>query len=153
MTAFTSGFTAGSDARTDETPRTATLSRREVLTRAAAGAATIAAATSLPAIPEVLAGAPAVHVARKTLTIGAKDFSENQIVAYMYLLLLQKARIPVNGDVKKNLTSFIATPALQRGDIDIFPEYTGTGLEDILKDTEHHASELRDMLSRRADTR
>jgi glycine betaine/choline ABC-type transport system substrate-binding protein len=125
--------TSGSDARTDETPRTATLSRREVLTRAAAGAATLAAATSLPAIPEALAGAPAVHAARKTLIIGAKDFSENQIVAYMYLLLLQKAKIPVNGDVKKNLTSDIATAALRRGDIDIFPEYTGTGVETVLK--------------------
>ena len=61
MTAFTSG----SDARTDGTPRTATLSRREVLTRAAA------VATALPAISEALAGAPAVHVAKKTLTIGA----------------------------------------------------------------------------------
>jgi osmoprotectant transport system substrate-binding protein len=130
--------TSGSDARTDETPQTATLSRREVLTRAAAGAATLAAATALPAIPEALAGAPAVHAARKTLAIGAKDFSENQIVAYMYLLLLQKAKIPVNGDVKKNLTSFIATPALQRGDIDIFPEYTGTGLEAVLKEKAPH---------------
>ena len=130
--------TSSSDARTDKTPQTATLSRREALTRAAAGAATLAAATALPAIPEALAGAPAVHVARKTLTIGAKDFSENQIVAYMYLLLLQKARIPVNGDIKKNLTSFIATPALQRGDIDIFPEYTGTGLEAVLKEKAPH---------------
>ena len=129
MTAFASS----SDARTDDTPRTATLSRREALTRAAAGAAALAAATALPAIPEALAGAPAVQAARKTLTIGAKDFSENQIVAYMYLLLLQKARIPVNGDVKKNLASGIATPALQKGDIDIFPEYTGTGVETILK--------------------
>ena len=125
--------TSDSDARTDETPRTATLSRREVLTRAAAGAATLAAATSLPAIPEALAGAPAVHAARKTLTIGAKDFSENQIVAYMYLLLLQKAKIPVNGDVKKNLASLVAIPALRKGDIDIFPEYTGTGVETVLK--------------------
>ena len=130
--------TSDSDARTDETPRTATLSRREVLTRAAAGAATLAAATALPAIPEALAGAPAAHAARKTLTIGAKDFSENQIVAYMYLLLLQKAKIPVNGDVKKNLTSFLATPALRRGDLDIFPEYTGTGLEDVLKEKAPH---------------
>ena len=129
MTAFTSG----SDAWTDDTLRTATLSRREVLTRAAAGAATLAAATSLPAIPEALAGAPAVHAARKTLTIGAKDFSENQIVAYMYLLLLQKAKIPVNGDVKKNLASLVAIPALRKGDIDIFPEYTGTGVETVLK--------------------
>src|SRR5207248_3710192 len=50
----------------------------------------------------------------------------------------QKARIPVNGDVKRNLTSFIATPALQKGDIDIFPEYTGTGLEAVLKEKAPH---------------
>src|SRR5919202_1129117 len=125
--------TSAPDVRTDETPRTATLSRREMLTRAAAGAATLAAATALPVIPEALASAPAVHAARKTLTIGAKDFSENQIVAYMYLLLLQKAKIPVNGDVKKNLASLVAIPALRKGDIDIFPEYTGTGLEAVLK--------------------
>ena len=61
MTAFTSG----SGAWTDGTPRTATLSRREGLTRAAA------VATSRPAIPEALAGAPAVHAAKMTLTIEA----------------------------------------------------------------------------------
>jgi hypothetical protein len=74
--AIMTAFTSGSDARTDVykrflEPRTATLSRREVRTRAAAGTATIAVATTLPAIPAVLAGARAVHVARKTLTIGA----------------------------------------------------------------------------------
>ena len=77
---------SGSDAWTDvykrfPEPRTAPLSRRkeastfacgEVRTRAAAGAATITVATALPAIPEALAGAPAVHVATKTLTTGAQ---------------------------------------------------------------------------------
>ena len=72
MTAFTSS----SDARTDVYKcfpelRTAPLSRREVRTRAAAGAATITVATTLPAISGALAGALAVHVATKTLTIGA----------------------------------------------------------------------------------
>ena len=33
--------------------------------------ATLAVATSLPAIPEALRGTPTVHVARKTLTMGA----------------------------------------------------------------------------------
>jgi hypothetical protein len=69
-------FTSGSDARTDvykrfPEPRTATLSRREVRTRAAASAATITVATTLPAIPEALRGTPTVDVARKTLTMGA----------------------------------------------------------------------------------
>ncbi len=135
MTTRTTDLT---DRRAAKAPQT--ISRRDALARAAAGAASIAVATSLPGIPAALAGAPAVHASTKTLTIGAKDFSENQIVAYMYLLLLQKAHIPVNGDVKKNLTSFLATPALQRGDIDIFPEYTGTGLEDILKEKAPHNS-------------
>jgi hypothetical protein len=71
MTAFTSG----SDAWTDVYKRflelrTATLSCREVRTRAVPGAATITFATALPAIPGALACAPAVHVARKILTIG-----------------------------------------------------------------------------------
>ena len=42
----------------------------EVWTRAAAGAATITVATALPAISGVLAGAPTVHPAGKTLAIG-----------------------------------------------------------------------------------
>ena len=72
MTAFTSS----SDARTDvykrfPEPRTATLPRREVRTRAAAGAATITVATTLPAIRRVLAGAPPCRWLRKPLTIEA----------------------------------------------------------------------------------
>jgi hypothetical protein len=39
--------------------------------RAAAGAATITVATTLPAIPEALHSTPNVLVARKTLTMGA----------------------------------------------------------------------------------
>ena len=56
MTAFTSS----SDARTDVYKRF--LELRTV---------TLAVATTLPAIPEALRGTPTVHVARKTLTIGA----------------------------------------------------------------------------------
>jgi hypothetical protein len=75
MTAFTS-FTSGSDARTDPYKRflklrTAMLWRYGVRTRAAASAATLAVATTLPAIPEALRGTRIVHVARKTLTMGA----------------------------------------------------------------------------------
>ncbi|HZS91273.1 MAG TPA: glycine betaine ABC transporter substrate-binding protein [Chloroflexota bacterium] len=118
------------------TVRPAVSTRRELLIRAALGAGGMALAVDLPI--GVSAATPAVHPSKKTLTIGAKDFSENQIVAYMYLYLLQIANIPVNGDIKKNLASGIATPALVKGDIDIFPEYTGTGLEAILKQKASH---------------
>jgi hypothetical protein len=59
MIAFTS-FTSGSDARTD-------VYKHFVELRTA----TLAVATTLPAIPEALRGIPTVHVARKTLTMGA----------------------------------------------------------------------------------
>jgi osmoprotectant transport system substrate-binding protein len=83
-------------------------------------------------MPHARAASPASHTAKKTLTVGAKGFPENEIAAYMYVLLLQHAHIPVNSSIKDNLASSAATPALQHGDIDIFPEYTGTGLEAIL---------------------
>ena len=114
------------------TSRTASLSRRDLLTRAAIGAATVAA-RAVPSVVPAGAAAPTIHAARKTLVIGAKGFAENEIVAHMYLLLLQQAGLPVHSTITQNLTSAIATPALMRGDIDIFPEYTGTGLEVILK--------------------
>src|ERR671938_407093 len=119
------------------TSRSTSLSRRDLLTRAAIGVATVAA-RAVPSVLPAGAAAPATHAARKTLTIGAKGFAENEIVAHMYLLLLQQAGVPVHGTITQNLTSAIATTALMRGDIDIFPEYTGTGLEVILKHTEPH---------------
>ncbi len=110
------------------------LSRRDILTRAAAGAATIIAASTLPGAVQAFAAERDARPAAKTITIGAKDFSESQIVAYMYQLLLQQAGIPVNS-LKINLRSDQATPLFQRGDLDIFPEYTGTGVNNILGET------------------
>jgi len=115
-----------------------TSSRRQALARLAAGGA-LAAVTTLPALHHALAASPKAHTATKTLTIGAKGFPENEIVANMYLLLLQHAGIPVNSQLKV-LASQVATPALQKGALDIYPEYTGTGLEAILGKTAAHTS-------------
>jgi osmoprotectant transport system substrate-binding protein len=117
--------------------RSSSLSRRDVLARAATVAATLAAG-ALPSAPQAFAALPAVRSAKKTLTIGAKGFAESEIVANMYLLLLQQAGIPVSNHIAGNLSSAIATPALRGGDIDIFPEYTGTGLEVILQQKAPH---------------
>src|SRR5919201_1481376 len=119
------------------TSRTSSLSRRDLLTRAALGVSTVSS-RAVPSVLPACAVAPTIHAARKTLTIGAKGFAENEIVAHMYLLLLQQAGLPVHGTITRNLTSAIATPSLMRGDIDIFPEYTGTGLEVILKQKAPH---------------
>lgn len=60
------------------------------------------------------------------IKIGEKNFAEEEIIASMYQLLLQKAGFSAS------LHPIAETPALQsalqRGDIDLYPEYTGTGL-------------------------
>ncbi len=116
-------------------------SRRLLLARATAAASAALMAATLPFIPRTAqahAASPKTHTAALTLTVGAKGFAENEIVANMYVLLLQHAHIPVNDQIKDNLASSAATPALRHGDIDIFPEYTGTGLEAILGEKAAH---------------
>jgi osmoprotectant transport system substrate-binding protein len=58
--------------------------------------------------------------------IGEKNFAEEEIIASMYQQLLNKAGF------QASLHQIAETPALQkamqRGDIDMYPEYTGTGL-------------------------
>jgi osmoprotectant transport system substrate-binding protein len=81
----------------------------------------------------VIASAPFVQTsfaarphAKPSINIGVKNFAEEQITADMYQLLLQHHGFRVT------LHPIAETPQLQsamlRGDIDLYPEYTGTGL-------------------------
>ncbi|MDR2457161.1 MAG: glycine/betaine ABC transporter substrate-binding protein [Clostridiales Family XIII bacterium] len=63
--------------------------------------------------------------------VGSKNFTENLIVAEIYALALEDAGISV--ERKLNLASSAVNVAIQNGDIDLYPEYTGTGLIDVLK--------------------
>lgn len=66
--------------------------------------------------------------------VGSKNFTESFVIAEIYAQALEKAGMTV--DRRMNLGSVqIALSALQHGDIDLYPEYTGTGLIDVL----HHA--------------
>jgi osmoprotectant transport system substrate-binding protein len=73
-----------------------------------------------------LASSSPTKAATGSIKIGQKNFAEEEIIAAMYQLLLQKAGFSVS------LHTIAETPALQsalqRGDIDLYPEYTGTGL-------------------------
>ncbi|MGK7903276.1 MAG: glycine betaine ABC transporter substrate-binding protein [Hormoscilla sp.] len=67
-----------------------------------------------------------------TITVGSKDFTEQFILGHMYALILEERGFQV--ERKLNLGS---TPVLQAGlesgEIDLYPEYTGTGLVAVLK--------------------
>ncbi len=70
------------------------------------------------------AAAPAAPAAG-TITIGSKDFTEQFVVGELYAQALQSAGFKVKKKLNLGSTT-ITDAALRKGDIDIYPEYTGT---------------------------
>ena len=66
-----------------------------------------------------------------TIVIGSKDFTENEIVAELYALALEDAGFTV--ERKMNIASSVIHTSIVNDEIDLYPEYTGTGLISILK--------------------
>lgn len=63
--------------------------------------------------------------------IGSKDFTEQLILGEMYALLLENAGMQVERRLNLGGTQ-VAQEALVAGEIDLYPEYTGTGLTVVL---------------------
>lgn len=73
-----------------------------------------------------------MNEASDKVRIGSKDFIEQLILGELYAQLLEHNDIPV--ERKLNLGSTpVAHESLKNNQIDIYPEYTGTGLLTILK--------------------
>jgi osmoprotectant transport system substrate-binding protein len=68
-----------------------------------------------------------------TVKVGSKDFTEEFILAEMYALLLEDAGFTVERKFNLGGTP-VAHAALEQGDIDLYPEYTSTGLLTVLKE-------------------
>lgn len=66
------------------------------------------------------------------IRVGSKDFTEQFILGEMYALVLEKAGLPVERKLNLGGTP-VAQAALERGELDLYPEYTGTGLLTVLK--------------------
>ncbi|HXW76725.1 MAG TPA: glycine betaine ABC transporter substrate-binding protein [Candidatus Eremiobacteraceae bacterium] len=90
--------------------------------------------TALAAIAG-LALAPAACASRSSaaaIKVGSKDFTEELLLGEMYAQLLERAGYAV--DRRLNLGSIeVVMAALSRGDVDVYPEYTGTALLVVLK--------------------
>jgi osmoprotectant transport system substrate-binding protein len=65
------------------------------------------------------------------VTIGAANFGENQTLAYIYAEVLNKAGFDAN--VKTVGNRELYEPALEKGELDVVPEYVGTLTEFINK--------------------
>lgn len=69
-----------------------------------------------------------------SIRVGSKNFTESIVIAELYAQALERAGFTVQRKLNLGSTQ-IALAAMQRGDIDLYPEYTGTALIDVL----HHA--------------
>lgn len=66
------------------------------------------------------------------IKVGSKDFTEQFILGEMYALVLEEAGLTVERKLNLGGTP-VAQAGLESGDIDVYPEYTGTGLVTVLK--------------------
>ncbi|HET9031130.1 MAG TPA: glycine betaine ABC transporter substrate-binding protein [Candidatus Aquilonibacter sp.] len=69
-----------------------------------------------------------------SIRVGSKNFTESIVIGEIYAQALEAAGMRVERRLNLGSTQ-IALAAIQRGDIDLYPEYTGTALIDVL----HHA--------------
>jgi len=68
----------------------------------------------------------------QTLKVGSKNFTEQFIVAELYAAALAQAGFKVERKINLGGT-LVAHEALRTGGIDLYPEYTGTGLGAVMK--------------------
>jgi osmoprotectant transport system substrate-binding protein len=81
----------------------------------------------------ILAVTQAGPIAAQDLTVkvGSKDFTEQFILGQMYIKILEDMGLPAEDNTNLGGTQ-IAQQALVAGDISLYPEYTGTGLTEVL---------------------
>lgn len=73
----------------------------------------------------------AANAQSQTIRIGSKNFTEQLILGEMYAQLLENAGFTVERSLNLGGTD-VAHQALTNSEIDLYPEYTGTGLVAIL---------------------
>ena len=106
-------------------------------------AALVAGLCTLPALPVVSAGTPA------TVTVGSKNFTESVILGDMLRLLIQHSGAEAVHRRQLGGTRVLWN-ALLSGEIDAYPEYTGTLIQETLvREHIQNDSQLRAALARR----
>lgn len=86
----------------------------------------------IAAAVSALIAAGLASASAQTIKIGSKNFTEQFIVAELYAAALENAGFKV--DRKINLGgTLVAHEAVRTGAIDLYPEYTGTGLNAVMK--------------------
>ena len=93
-----------------------------------------------------LAGPGAGQASTETIVVGSKNFAENRLLAEMFAQLIE-SRTGLQVERRLGLAGTqICFEALKNGAIDVYPEYTGTGLVSLLG--EEPTGDSREVLNR-----
>lgn len=80
----------------------------------------------------VLAGCGGSKAGGNTVVIGTKDYTEEIILGEIFKLIIEE-KTDLKVDLKSNLgATTVCFNAIKKGDLDIYPEFTGTALIHIL---------------------
>ena len=90
----------------------------------------VAAAALATTVPTALTACVSKGAAG-TITVGSKDFTEGEIISEIYALTLEDAGFTVKRSF--DIAGSVIATALEKGEIDLYPEYTGTALLTVLK--------------------
>ena len=101
-----------------------TITRRSALALCGTAALSFLSASSL-------SGCGNSKGSENAITVGSKAFTEGVILSELYALALEDAGMKV--DRAFEISGSLIHTALVEGDIDLYPEYTGTGLISVLK--------------------
>lgn len=88
------------------------------------GVATLLTSVAVPAIASASSS-------NKPIIVGSKSFSESKTVSEIYALALEHAGYKVTR--KPNISNSVVYKAVKTGQVDVYPEYTGTIVEAYLK--------------------
>ncbi len=90
---------------------------------------------------------PALAQPAPTIAVGSKNFTENRLLAEIMAQLIE-ARTVLEVRRRPNLGgTLVVLAALKEGEIDLYPEYTGTGWAIVLKREERASDPLRTYLA------
>ena len=90
----------------------------------------VAAAALTATVPAALTACGSKGAAG-TIPVGSKDFTEGEIISEIYALALEDAGFTVKRSF--DIAGSVIATALEKGEIDLYPEYTGTALLTVLK--------------------
>ncbi len=101
-----------------------TITRRSALTLCGTATLSFLGASSL-------SGCGNSKGSENAITVGSKAFTEGVILSELYALALEDAGFSVIRSFE--ISGSLIHTAIENGDIDLYPEYTGTGLISVLK--------------------